>query len=94
MISGLHIRKLNTREKDLYTVATIVAIGAMVTTIQVEEETKRKLQSFGTKGESYNEIINRIYAMAVKEQLREFLYSDTAIPIDEAITRAKKRWSR
>ena len=66
----------------------------MATTIQVEESTKKKLQSFGTKGESYNEIINRIYAMAVKDQLREFLYSGDAIPIDEAIARAKKRWSK
>ena len=67
----------------------------MSTTIQIEESTKKKLQSFGTKGESYNEIINRIYAAAVKDQLREFLMSsDDAIPIDEAIARAKKRWSK
>lgn len=66
----------------------------MATTIQIDESTKKKLQSFGAKGESYNEIIERIYAIAVKEQLREFLYSDKAIPIDEAITRAKKRWSK
>lgn len=66
----------------------------MATTIQVEESTKKKLQSFGTKGESYNEIINRIYNLAVKEQLREFLYADNAIPIDEAIAKAKKQWSK
>ncbi len=66
----------------------------MVTTIQVDEETKRKLQSFGAKGETFNEIINRIYAMAVKEQIHQFLYAGDAIPIEEAIARAKKRWSR
>jgi predicted CopG family antitoxin len=66
----------------------------MATTIQVDEDTKKKLQTFGTKGESYNEIINRIYTLAVKEQLHEFLYAGDAIPIDEAIARAKKRWSK
>jgi hypothetical protein len=71
----------------------IVPIVTMVTTIQVEESTKKKLQSFGTKGESYNQIIDRIYAFAVKEQLREFVFSDSAVPIDEAISRAKKRGS-
>mgnify|MGYP001576676249 CR=1 FL=1 len=62
----------------------------MATTIQINEDTKKKIQSFGNKGETYNEIINKIYSLAVKEQLREFLYLDNAIPIDEAIARAKK----
>ena len=66
----------------------------MATTIQVQESTKKKIQSFGTKGDSYDDIINRLYSMAVKEQLRQFLFEGEAIPIDEAITRAKKRWSK
>lgn len=66
----------------------------MATTIQINEDTKKKIQSFGNKGETYNEIINKIYSLAVKEQLREFLYSDNAIPIDEAIARAKKLWPK
>ena len=74
--------------------APIAIIDTMVTTIQVEEDTKKKRQSFGTKGETYNKIINRIYSMAVKEQLRQFLYEGDAIPIDEAITEAKKKWSK
>ncbi len=73
---------------------SIVAIEAMATTIQVEESTKKKIQSFGTKGDSYDDIINRIYSMAVKEQLRQFLFDGDSIPIDEAIARAKKRWSK
>ncbi len=66
----------------------------MVTTIQVDESTKKKLQSFGTKGDSYDDIINRIYSMAVKEQLRQFLFEGDAIPIEEAIAEAKKKWSK
>ncbi len=73
--------------------APIATIDTMVTTIQVEESTKKKLQSFGTKGESYNEIINRIYAMAVKDQLRDFLMSsEGTITLEEARARHAKRW--
>ena len=79
---------------SLYTIATVATIGTMATTIQVDESTKKKLQSFGTKGDSYDDIINRIYSMAVKEQLRQFLFEGDAISIDEAIVRAKKRWSK
>ena len=63
----------------------------MATTIQVNESTKRN-QSFGTKGDSYDDIINHLYSMAVKEQLRQFLFEGDAIPIEEAIAEAKKKW--
>jgi len=64
-------------------------------TIQVSKETKEKISSFGLKGESYDVILNRIYNLAVKDQLREFLLpSDRFIPIDEAIKEAEKRWPK
>ncbi|MEK6824286.1 MAG: hypothetical protein AABX12_02340 [Nanoarchaeota archaeon] len=66
----------------------------MATTIQVNESTKKKLQSFGTKGDSYDDIINHLYSMAVKEQLRQFLFEGDAIPIEEAIAEAKKKWPK
>lgn len=66
-----------------------------ITTIQLSKETKEKISSFGVKGESYDDIIKRIYAMAVKEQLREFLMSDEGfIPIEEAIKEADKKWPK
>ena len=65
------------------------------TTIQLSKELKDKISSFGIKGESYDEIIRRIYSLAVKEQLREFLMSDEGyIPIKEAIKEADKKWPR
>ncbi|MBI2629307.1 hypothetical protein HYW74_04445 [Candidatus Pacearchaeota archaeon] len=65
------------------------------TTIQLSKETKEKISSFGVKGESYDDILKRIYAMAVKEQLKEFLMSDEGfIPIEEAIKEADKKWPR
>lgn len=64
-----------------------------ITTIQLSKETKDKISSFGLKGESYEAIIRRIYALAVKEQLREFLMSEEGyIPIEDAIKEADEKW--
>jgi len=66
-----------------------------MTTIQLSEETKNLVDTFGTKRDTYEDIIKRMYDLAVKEQLREFLLSsEGTIPIDEAIKRAKKKWRK
>ena len=66
-----------------------------ITTIQLSKETKDKISSFGVKGESYDDILKRIYSLAVKEQLKEFLMSDEGfIPIEEAIKEADKKWPK
>lgn len=66
-----------------------------ITTIQLSKETRDKISSFGVKGESYDDILKRIYSMAVKEQLRQFLMSDEGfIPIEDAIKEADKKWPR
>ena len=63
------------------------------TTIQISKEIKDKISSFGVKGESYEDILKRIYSIAVKEQLREFLMSDEGfVAIEEAIKEADKKW--
>ena len=76
--------------------APMVTIDKMdITTIQLSKETKNKISSFGTKGESYDEILKRIYSLAVKEQLKEFLMSDEGfIPIEDAIKEADKKWPK
>lgn len=67
----------------------------MATTIQISNETKKLINTFGSKGDTYEVIIKRLYDLAVKEQLREFLLSSkNAIPIDEAIKMAKKEWRK
>jgi hypothetical protein len=66
-----------------------------ITTIQLSRETKDKLSTFGLKGESYDAILKRIYAMAVKEQLREFLMSGEGfVTIEDAIKEAEKKWPK
>ena len=74
----------------------MVAIDKMeISTIQLSKETKKKISSFGVKGESYDNILKKIYSMAVKEQLRDFLMSSEGfISIDEAIKRHNKKWRK
>lgn len=64
----------------------------MNTTIKVSKDTKELISSFGSKEDTYEDIIIRMYNLAVKEQLREFLFSKKAVPIDDAIKRAKEKW--
>ena len=66
-----------------------------ITTIQLSKETKEKISSFGAKGESYDQILEKIYSLAVKEQLRNFLMSDEGfIPIEDAIKEANQKWPK
>ena len=65
------------------------------TTIQLRKETKEKINSFGVKGESYDAILNRIFSLAVKEQLKDFLMSSEGfISIEEARKELDKKWPR
>jgi len=65
------------------------------TTIQLSHETKKMISSFGTKGESFETIIRRLYERAVKDQARQFLMSsENCIPIEEAIKEAERRWPK
>ena len=67
----------------------------MATTIQISNETKNLISTFGVKGDTYEIIIKRMYDFAVKEQLREFLFSsEDAMSIDEARKELNKRWPR
>ena len=57
----------------------------MNTTIQISKETKKLISTFGSKEDTYEDIIKRLYKMAVKEQLRQFLLSsENTMTIDEA----------
>lgn len=67
----------------------------MVTTIQISEEMKNRIASFGSKNETYEQILERIYDLAVKAQIREFLMSsDGTVTIEEARKEVEKKWPR
>lgn len=63
------------------------------TTIQISSEMKEKLASFGNKNETFETILQKVYSLAVKEQLRDFLMNSKGfIPINDAIKEANKKW--
>jgi hypothetical protein len=67
----------------------------MNTTIQISQETKELISSFGTKSDTYEDIIKRLYKLACEEQLRKFMEpSEKYISIDEAIDLAKRKWQK
>ena len=67
----------------------------MMSTIQLSNETKQMISSFGNKEDSYEDIIKRLYKIALKEQLKEFLMStENTVTAKEALRDAKKRWQK
>ena len=67
----------------------------MTSTIQLSQETKRLIGTFGSKEDTYEDIIKRLYKMAVKEQLREFLMSsEGTITLEEARRRIEKKYPK
>lgn len=67
----------------------------MNSTIQLSVETKQLINTFGTKEDTYEDIIKRMYDLATKEQLRQFLLSsEDTISIDEARKELNKTWPR
>ncbi len=67
----------------------------MTSTIQLSHETKNLISTFGLKGETYEQIVKRLYNLAVKEELRQFLMpSDKFISLDEMRAEAEAKWPR
>ena len=67
----------------------------MNTTIAVSVAVRDELKGLGSKGESYDEVIQKILKVAKEHQLRTLLMDETnTSPIDDAIQRARKRWQK
>lgn len=41
--------------------------------ISVKQETKDKIKSLGKMGESYDVVLNKLYAMAVQKQMEHYI---------------------
>jgi predicted CopG family antitoxin len=65
------------------------------TTIAISKDVKENLLEFGNKGETYSDILRRILKSARERQLHDLLMSEEeTTPIEEALTKAKKRWQK
>lgn len=66
-----------------------------MTTIAVENDVKDKISEFGTKGETYSEILNRLVESARKRQLHDILMNEEGtITLEEARKRLSKKWPK
>jgi hypothetical protein len=65
------------------------------TTIQVSRRVRDQISTFGLKGESFDTILDRLYKLAVQNQLKEFLMSsENCISIEDARKEVEKKWPR
>ena len=65
------------------------------TTIAIPFELKEQIQEFGSKGETYTEIISRLVKSARERQLQDLLMDEEGtISIEEALANAKKQWPK
>ena len=67
----------------------------MTSTIAVPAELKEELREWGSKGESYADILSRLLKKLKERQLEEFLMDDTdCVPIEQALAEAKQKWRK
>lgn len=67
----------------------------MGTTIAISEETRDQIKKFGSKGETYEEIIARLLNSAKERQLQELLMDEKGTSnVRDALKRARKQWQK
>ena len=65
------------------------------TTIAIIKDLKEKIMEFGNKGDTFNDIILRMYKSAVDRQLNDFLFNEKGfVPIEQAMAEVKKKWPK
>jgi len=67
----------------------------MSTTMAVSEEVKEELKSFGSKGETYDDILRKIIEVAKERQLEVLLMDESNTDsMNNALKRAKSKWQK
>ncbi len=65
------------------------------TTIAITKDLKEKIKEFGNKGETFDDILLKLYKSAVERQLNDILFNEAGfIPIEVAMAEAKKKWPK
>ena len=71
----------------------IIITIIMNTTISITKELQEEIREFGTKGETYDQILRRILESTKERQLQELLMDEEdCILIEDALKRAKAKW--
>jgi len=67
----------------------------MNTTISISQEMREQIKEFGTKGETYSDILERLLINAKERQLQELLMDENgAVTVKDALQMAKQRWRK
>ncbi len=62
----------------------------MTTTISISEDLKEKIRNLGRAGDSYEDVIRRMYELTSKHLLLTYLYDESdTLSIDEAKKRLR-----
>ncbi len=68
-------------------------IASMNTTISISQEMKEKLRTLGRAGDSYDDVIRKMYEITKRHVMLGYLYDETdSVSIEKAIADAKNRW--
>ena len=63
------------------------------TTIAISEDLKQQINEFGSRGETYGDVIYRLLKSAKERQLHDLLMDEKdTISIEDALSDAKKKW--
>jgi predicted CopG family antitoxin len=67
----------------------------MATTISISNDLKEKLKNLGRAGDTYEDVIRKMYETTRKRILIDYLYDTSdSISIDDAINEAKDKWQK
>ncbi len=67
----------------------------MATTISISSDLKEKIRNLGRTGDSYEDVIRKMYEMTRRNLLMTYLYDlSDSVTIDEAIAEARKKWQK
>ena len=67
----------------------------MNTTISISTELKEKIRNLGRAGDSYEDIIRKMYKVTKENILLNYLYDESdSVNLEESIKEARKRWPK
>lgn len=76
-------------------ISSIIFTIFMATTISISNELKEKLKNLGRTGDTYEDVIGRMYQITRKNLLLSYLYDESdSISIKDALAEAKRKWPK
>ncbi len=70
-----------------------ISLYFMATAVSISDGMKGKLKNLGRAGDSYEDVIRRMYEATRKNIMMAYLYDESdSICMDEAIAEARKKW--